>query len=307
MKIFRELKEIKGLALALGFFDGVHIGHKKILSALLEHAKAKGVETAVVTFEKNPSDYFSDEITPAIQTFKDKELIMDSLGIDYIFELDFEKYKNLEAIDYLQNILVKTFNPPVIVVGYNHTFGKNKVGTPAFLKDHEQKFGYECIIVPEFKYNDSEEVSSSVIRKYIQQGQLNTAKSLLGRSFSVRNSVIKGNKMARALGFPTANTIWPNTMVKLPYGVYFGFAKIGNIIKPALISWGTKPTLSDGREEILETHIYNFSEDIYGKIINVIFVEKLRDEQNFGNISALKAQIKNDFTVFEKWAKTVKI
>ena len=306
MEIFREIKQIKGLALALGFFDGIHIGHKKILSTLIQQAKATGSETAVITFEKNPNDYFSDEITPMLQTYKDKELIMDSLGIDYLFELDFEQFKELEAEEYLRDILVKNFAPPVIVVGYNHTFGKDKIGTPAFLREHEHKYGYECVVVPELKYEDTREVSSSAIRKEIQYGNLDTVKALLGRCFSVRNSVVKGNKMARALGYPTANLIWPNSMVKLPYGVYFGFVHVNGKMSPSLISWGTKPTLSDGSEEILEAHIYDFDQDLYGKILNVTFVEKLRDEQNFGNVLVLKTQIQKDYKAFEKWAKSVK-
>ena len=303
MEVLHEINTNKGLVIALGYFDGVHIGHKKIISQITQQAKLKGTKSAIITFDRNPADYFNEEPTPNIQTYKDRQLILNSLGVDFLYELDFEKYKDLDAHEYLSNVLIKNFEPQMIVVGYNHTFGKDKSGSPALLKEFASKYNFECIVVPEQKYQDKEEVSSTQIRKRIQYGHLNAVKALLGRYFSVRNSVIKGNKVARTLGYPTANLVWPSSMVKLPYGVYFGYVQTGAKMKPALISWGTKPTLSNGKNEILEAHLYDFSEDLYGKIIKVIFVKKLRDEENFGNIRVLATQLQKDYSAFEKWAK----
>jgi len=307
MQVFRELTKKEGIAIALGYFDGMHIGHKKIISTLVNAAQIQGYKTAVITFDKNPADYFNSEPTLSIQTFKDRELILSSLGVDYLYELNFESLKDLSAQEYLENILIKNFKPKIIVVGYNHTFGKNKIGNGLYLKEYSSKYGYETIIVPELRYKNKEEVSSSVIRKRIKAGHLNAVKALLGRNFSVRNSVIKGDKVATTLGFPTANLVWPNSMIKLPYGVYYGFCQVASKLYPALISWGTKPTLTDGSEDILEAHLYEFDENLYGKIIKVIFIKKARDEQNFGNIKVLTTQLKKDYELFEKWVKvTVK-
>jgi len=303
MEVLHEINENKKLAIALGYFDGIHIGHKKIISQLVQQAKMKGIKSAIITFDKNPADYFNPEPTLNIQTFKDRQLILSSLGVDYLYELNFEKYKDLDAHDYLHNVLIKNFEPEMIIVGYNHTFGKDRGGSPSLLKEFASKYNYECIVVPEQKYQDKEEVSSTEIRKRIKYGHLNAVKALLGRHFSVRNSVIKGNKIARTLGYPTANLVWPNSMAKLPYGVYFGFVQTGAKMHPALISWGTKPTLTNGKNEILEAHLYDFSEDLYGKIIKVIFVKKLRDEENFGNIRVLATQLQKDYSAFEKWAR----
>ena len=306
MKVLRELAENKGIAIALGFFDGVHIGHKKIIQTLVAKAKEKDIKTAIITFDTNPADYFNPVPTKNIQTFKDREVIFSSLGIDYLYELNFEELKDLTAEEYLENVLKKYFDPKLIVIGYNHTFGKNKEGNGAFLSQNSQKLGYELIVVPELKYNN-EEVSSSQIRKRIEKGHLNAVKAFLGRNFSVRNSVVKGDKIARTLGYPTANIVWPESMVKLPYGVYWGFCQVGSKLLPSLISWGQKPTLTPGKNEVLESHIYELDEDLYGKIIKVIFIKKVRDEQNFGNIRLLAAQIKKDYDEFEAWAKTSKI
>lgn len=303
MEVLREINENKKIAIALGYFDGIHIGHKKIITQLTQQARLKGIKSAIITFDKNPADYFSEEPTPNIQTFKDRQLILSSLGVDYLYELNFEKYKDLDAHEYLRDVLIKNFEPEIIIVGYNHTFGKDKSGSPALLKEFSSKYNYECIVVPEQKYQDKEEVSSTQIRKRIQYGHLNAIKALLGRPFSVRNSVIKGNALARTLGYPTANLVWPNSMAKLPYGVYFGFAQAGAKMYPALISWGTKPTLTNGKNEILEAHLYDFNGDLYGKIIKVLFVKKLRDEENFGNIRVLITQLQKDYEAFKKWAR----
>lgn len=306
MEVFHDISPNKKIAIALGYFDGIHIGHKKIISTLVQQAKSKNIKSAIITFENNPADYFSEEPTPNIQTYKDRQIILEALGVDYLYELDFEKYKDLSAHDYLQNVLIKNFEPEYIIVGYNHTFGKDRGGSPALLKEFAAKYNYECHVVPEQKYQNKEEVSSTLIRKRIKHGHLNAIRALLGRHFSVRNSVIKGAGMAKALGYPTANLIWPASMAKLPYGVYFGYVQANSKMSPALISWGTKPTLSNGKNEILEAHLYDFCENLYGKIIKVIFVKKLRDEENFGNIRVLATQLQKDYSAFEKWVKSSK-
>jgi len=306
MEVIHDISPNKKIAIALGYFDGIHIGHKKIISTLVQQAKSKNIKSAIITFENNPADYFSEEPTPNIQTYKDRQIILEALGVDYLYELDFEKYKDLSAHDYLQNVLIKNFEPEYIIVGYNHTFGKDRGGSPALLKEFAAKYNYECHVVPEQKYQNKEEVSSTLIRKRIKHGHLNAIRALLGRHFSVRNSVIKGAGMAKALGYPTANLIWPASMAKLPYGVYFGYVQANSKMSPALISWGTKPTLSNGKNEILEAHLYDFCENLYGKIIKVIFVKKLRDEENFGNIRVLKTQLQKDYEAFKKWAKLAK-
>lgn len=306
MEVFQEINENKNIAIALGYFDGIHIGHKKIITTLVQQARLKKIKTAVVTFDKNPANYFNEEPILNIQTFKDRQLILNSLGVDYLYELNFEKYKDLSATEYLRDVLVKNFEPKIIVVGYNHTFGKEKSGNVQLLKEYATNYNYKCIVIPEQKYKNKEEVSSTQIRKRIQYGHLNAIRALLGRYFSVRNSVIKGDKIARNLGYPTANLIWPNSTVKLPYGVYFGYAQFDARMIPALISWGTKPTLTDGNNEVLEAHLYEFNENLYGRIIKIIFVKKLRDQENFGNIRVLATQLQKDYSAFQKWARIVK-
>ena len=306
MEIYNEINKNENIIIALGFFDGIHKGHQKIISTLVAQSKILGVPCAVVSFSDNPANYFSNENIPNISSFKDKQAILESLGVDYLYELDFEQYKDLSAIEYLKDVLIANFKPKMIIAGFNHTFGKDRLGNPQLLKEYSDKFGYECVITPEQKLSDETEISSSIIRKKIQTGQLDEVKALLGRIFYVRNSVIKGDKLATTLGYPTANLIWPNSIVKLPYGVYRGFVQVDEQLLPALISWSNKPTLSDGKSEIIEAHIYNFDKNLYGKIIKVMFEKKMRDVENFGNIRVLKTQLQKDYNAFEKWAKLIK-
>ncbi len=305
MEVYSEVNKNENIIIALGFFDGIHKGHQKIISTLTAQSKILNLPCAVVSFSENPANYFSDENIPNISSFKDKQAILESLGVDYLYELDFAEFKDMSVTEYLK-ILIDNFKPKMIIAGYNHTFGKDRLGNAQLLKEYSDKFGYECIITPEQKYNDEAEISSSIIRKKIQIGSLSEVKALLGRIFYVRNSVIKGDKLATSLGYPTANLIWPNSIVKLPYGVYRGFVQVDEQLLPALISWSNKPTLSDGKTEIIEAHIYNFDKNLYGKIIKVMFEQKMRDIENFGNIRVLKTQLQKDYNAFEKWAKLMK-
>ncbi len=303
MKTFKEITLNENIALALGYFDGIHIGHKKIISTLINEAKLRGLKTAVVTFSKNPANYFSGDFVSNIQTSKQRERILASMDIDYLYEVDFGLYKDYDPLNYIENVLVKNFTPKLIVTGYNHTFGKDRTGTPLFLEENSKKFAYDYIMVSELKYNNSEKVSSSVIRDKIKSARLEEVKKLLKRNFSIENTVIRGDKLATSLGYPTANINYPDGITKLPYGVYYCHVELDLISYPALVSWGNKPTLSDGKKETVEIHIYNFNKDIYDKTIEVFFHKKIREEKKFENISELKTQLNLDYIEFEKWVK----
>ncbi len=305
MEIFQDITPNKHLALGLGYFDGIHEGHKKIIQILVDEAKKRKTKSAVITFKKNPSDYFKKQCTLNIQSLSARSKILESLGVDYLYELDFEKFKNLSAEEYLNEILIKNFEPKIIMAGYNHTFGKQKGGNSVFLKEKSKNLNFDCLIVPEQKINNKK-ISSTIIRKNIQLGNLDDVSMLLGRYFSIENIVIKGDEIASGLGFPTANIKWDDKIIKLPYGVYFGFVNIDSKTRPALISWGVKATLCKEKKETLEAHIYDFCEDIYGKNAEIFFVKKLRNQEKFENIDFLKKQIQKDYDAFKIWVKSSK-
>lgn len=297
MEIFNKPDTNPNLAVALGFFDGIHLGHKKIIDALKFEAKKRNLKTAVITFSKNPSNYFNENTALYIQTNSQKRKMLEDMGIDYFYELDFSDVKDFEAKEYIEKILIKNFKPKLIIAGYNHTFGKNRSGNSALLEEMSEKYGYDCVIVTKEEY-ENEKVSSTLVRKEIQNGNIEKITRLLNRPFAVEGKVIKGAQIARKLGYKTANIIWQKEFARLPYGVYLGFSIVEGKKYKSLISWGRKPTFENElnkEQEILEAHILDFNQDIYDKIIEVGFLSKIREQKKFENIDLLKQQLDEDF------------
>ena len=274
-------KAPKNVSLILGFFDGIHLGHRNVIEQAPEKFKK-----VIVTFSKSPAEFFTQNFN-YIYPREISYSIAEELGIDYIFEYDFENIMELTAEEYLCN-LVRNFTPKYIISGYNHTFGKNKLGNTDFLYNMQTKYHYKYIYTPEFKNNDTT-ISSTKIKELLNKGKIKEANQFLGENFKIKSKVIKGVQLGRKLGFPTANMDYPKNIVRLPYGVFS--AKIFN--KPAILNWGIKPTV-DGKKEVLELHIINSNIDLYGKEISFEIIDKIRDERKFKNLEELKTQINKD-------------
>lgn len=271
----------KNVSLILGFFDGIHLGHRELILQA-----PNNTEKVLITFSKSPAEYFTSEfkyIYPRNISYS----IAEKLGIDYILEYNFSEILNISAEYYLNN-LIENFEPKYILSGFNHTFGKNKLGNAKFLKEKQQEYNYKYICVPEYK-KDEKTVSSTYIKELLADGQISKANSFLGENFKIKSKVIKGAQIGRTIGFPTANMKYPKDIIRLPYGVYY--AKAFNM--PAILNWGVKPTV-DGKEEVLEIHIPNWEKDLYEKELEIEIIDKIRDEQKFKNLEELKTQIKKD-------------
>ena len=301
MKIFRTINHNPDLALALGYFDGVHLAHQKLISHVVDYAKENKKKSAVVTFEINPANYFNKEKVYNVCSNEERLERIETLGVDFVYILDFEQYMQYEALDYLENVLVKNFQPCCIATGFNHKFGRGKEGDTKLLSKYSDKFGYKYMELTPQKIQTCL-ISSSNIREMISNGHIRNANLLLGHSFSLKNNVVKGDAIARKLGFPTANIFWPNNIVHLPHGVYFGYAIVDKTY-PALINWGVRPTFDGSDEEVVEVHILNFDSQIYGKIIRVLFLMKIRGEFKFPNKEALIKQIQEDVETAKKLAR----
>lgn len=301
MKVFKTINHNPNLALALGYFDGVHLAHQKLISSVADFAQKNSKKSAVVTFETNPANYFAKEKIYNICSNEERLERIEALGVDFVYMLDFEEYMQFEALEYLENVLVKNFEPCCIAVGYNHKFGRGREGDTKLLSKYSERFNYHFMELTVQKIQSCL-ISSSNIRQMITEGHIRNANLLLGHSFSLKNNVVKGNMIARTMGFPTANIFWPNNIVHLPHGVYFGFVIVDKTY-PAVINWGKRPTFEGDDEEVIEAHILNFDSKIYGKIIRVLFVMKIRDEIKFPNIEALTKQIQEDVETVRKLAR----
>lgn len=294
MEIIRELKQIPNLSLALGFFDGVHIGHQAVISCAVEFAKETNCQSAVVTFKEHPYCFFKGVSPKYILTLEDKYKYLEELGVDYVFELDFASIYNLTPLQYLEDVLVKYFYPRAISTGFNHKFGVDKTGDVKFLSDHQDKFDYLYFATPpQSIFGDV--VSSTAIRQFIKSGVVDMASSMLGRKFAVSGTVIKGRELGRTIGYPTANIIYPLDIVEPPYGVYDVNVELddGSIYR-GLANFGVSPTVSNDGICILEVYLLNFEGDLYDRDIKVHFTKMIRPEIKFNNLDELKTQIEFD-------------
>ena len=249
MQVFYELTENKNLALALGYFDGVHLGHQKVIKSAVDYAQNNGKKSAVITFKDHPCCYFYGVCPKYILSRKQREEEIAKLGVDFLYELDFnETLAGLSAEEYLKNILIKYFSPAAISTGFNHHFGARKSGDAEFLRQHQDRFKY--FEIPPQKINN-EIISSTAIRNYLNKGEIAKANEMLGKNFSISGKVIEGQKLGRKLGFRTANLIYPAEIVDIPFGVY----EVQTTYGKGITNFGIRPTVSSTKKAFLETHI----------------------------------------------------
>ena len=293
MQIIKNLEYLKNLSIALGFFDGVHTAHQKVIASAVDYAGKNGLKSAVITFKNHPVCYLKNVQPSYICQRKFSYNLIETLGVDYLIELDFTLISGLSAVDYLEKILIKYFSPKAIFTGFNHTFGAKRSGDAKFLTDNSVKYGYEYFEIPPQKIN-SEIVSSSKIRDYIKCGNVESANAMLGREFSVSGEVIEGNKIGRTIGFPTANILYPQNIIELPNGVYGVKVLAGGKEYRGIANFGSKPTVCENCSKILEVNIFDFNENIYFQNIEVKFLKFIRSEKKFSGLDELKEQIQKD-------------
>ena len=283
----------KGLAVALGNFDGVHLGHRKLFAKVLEEGKRLNIKTMVYTFEVHPNHLLAPE-KPFHQIMDNYQKVktIELLNLDYLYLDDFVKVKDIRAVDFAEKILKDKFNVKSVTIGWNYTFGYKGEGTAEMLLELGRKLGFVVNILSPVQIN-GHTVSSTLIRHYIRTGDMEDAALYLGRNFSLRSRVIHGKRNGGKMGIHTAN-LEIDSIMTLPHkGVYAtNTIYLGNTYK-SVTNVGTNPTF-DGQETTVETHIFDFKGNLYGEFIEVEFLKKLRDEIKFQNIKALIDKIAED-------------
>lgn len=298
MEILNKLKSEENLAIALGFFDGIHLGHKAVIMSAVDYAKKHNIKSAVVTFRQSPYVAINNVKPNYIMTLEEKIRTIKKIGVDYLYLLDFtEDLAKQTASDYLKN-LVDNLHPKMIVTGFNHYFGYNKSGGVDYLRLMQDEYGYEFKEVSPIKLQNGI-ISSSEIRKALSEGNIQKANAMLGYRFYVKNEIIKGRQIGRKIGFKTANLKMPEKMLNLPDGVYAVEIEVFGKKHMSIANFGSNPTVTDDTQKFLEVHIIDFNEDIYGQIVKVNFLTKIRDEKKFQSLAELKTQIKKDIECLE--------
>jgi riboflavin kinase / FMN adenylyltransferase len=292
----RSLPRFRNAVITIGTFDGVHLGHKAILKEVAAHAQKVNGESVLLTFEPHPRKLlFPDQPLGIITPLSQKLKFITEAGIQHVVIVPFTlQFAALSAHDYVKDFLVGIFHPHSIVIGYDHRFGHDRTGDLKLLEQYTRKFGFELTEIA-VQLIDDAAVSSTKIRKAIQEGRVNQAAEMLGRNYSLIGTVTHGNKLGRTLGYPTANLNPVDKDQIIPAnGIYAIRALHGNIMYDGMMSIGFNPTVSDTKELKIEANLFEFDSDIYGDDLEIFFVDKLRDEQKFESLDALVQQLHND-------------
>ncbi len=303
MIIVRGVKQLNQCSnhpvITIGNFDGVHLGHQKIISLAIEQAKLRGGKSIALTFKPHPQAALNPQREiQLLTTYPEKIEIFENLGVDITIEEPFSReFSTIEPEEFFNEVLLKRLGAECIVVGYDFGFGKNRGGHLDVLKELCKVAQVELIVVPPMRL-ESEIVSSSRIRTYLLGGLVPEANRLLGRRFCYQGIVSHGEGRGHQLGFPTAN-LRPESKLTLPFGVYATASTFKEKTYPSITNIGVRPTFQEGTsttatEPLIETHLLDQALDLYGHRLEVSFIQRLRAEQKFSSIDALKKQIQAD-------------
>lgn len=284
------------LAMALGFFDGVHLGHKKVIKSAKEYAVVNGLKSAVMTFDPHPSVVLGKDVQHAkyITPTEDKIKLIENLGIDYLFIIRFSKeFAQLLPQEFIDQYIIG-LNVKHVVSGFDYTYGRMGKGTTETMPFHSRN-QFTQTIVPKLASSQDEKISSTFIRSLIREGKMEEITQHLGRNYTITGIVVHGDNRGKSLGFPTANIQVKEDYLTPPVGVYAVRVKINEIIYQGICNIGYVPTFNkDGNRLTIEVHLFDFDEDIYGKTVVIEWHLRLRDEKKFSSVQQLIDQISND-------------
>lgn len=299
MRIYYSLDDfspVKNAVVTSGTFDGVHVGHKKILTRLSEVARKNAGETVVITFWPHPRLvlYPNDTELKLLNTFEEKAALLKKEGVQHLLRIPFTKeFSQLTSEQFIRNILVDKIGTKKLVIGYDHHFGKNREGSFEQLKLNGPTYGFE---VEEISKQDVDHVtvSSTTIRKAIESADIELANDLLGQRYSLSGRVVKGDQIGRQLGYPTANIEIDSLHKLIPAdGIYAVYVHHADAVYKGALYIGNRPTV-DGTKKVIEVNIFNFNREIYGESLTVEFHKFIRGDQKFDSLDELKAQIDID-------------
>lgn len=282
--------------LTIGTFDGVHRGHRAILDRLIRRAKELGGQSVLITFDPHPRTVLQpDKPLSLLQTLNEKQESLAATGLDHLIVMPFTtEFAALSAEAYVRDFLVARFHPHTLIIGYDHRFGRDRSGDFALLEQMSGNYGFHVEEIPVQEIEDSA-VSSTRIRRALLAGQVDLAAELLGRPFSFSGRVERGEQRGRTIGFPTANLALQTANKLLPgNGVYAVRVEGAMGSYGGMMNIGVRPTVSHAGQRSIEVHLFGFSGDLYGQTLKVFCIARLREEQTFNGIEALKEQLGKD-------------
>lgn len=297
-----ELKE-KGTAVALGYFDGIHIGHKMVLNKALQKAEEKNLVPVVMLFDIHPRKLISGKIPPMLTSEERKREILINMGFTVV-DFNFREAMDYAPDEFIEKIIVNKLNAKVVSCGFDYHYGKGGKGNSDTMREELAKRNIEFFSA-EPVYFGKEIVSSTEIRKLISEGEIERANAMLGEDFSYDFMVEKGDGIGRTIGVPTINQFFPKDFIVPKFGVYASMTWVDDKVYPSVTNVGIRPTVSKDSMRS-ETCILDFSGDLYGKKVQVQLIKYLRDEIKFPDLEALKLAIEKDIIIARKVYKEVK-
>jgi len=299
LKVYTDIsdfKDVKNPVVTTGTFDGVHVGHQKIISRLKDVAREQSGETVLLTFYPHPRMVLfpEDNDLKLINTQQEKIELLEHYGVDHLIIYPFTKeFSRLTSVEFVRDILVNSMKTKKLVIGYNHHFGRNREGSFEHLKEYGPLYGFDVEEIPA-KDIDHIEISSTKIRNALQTGDIKTARTYLGHAFSLTGQVVDGKKIGRTIGYPTANIVVEDKYKLIPAdGIYAVKVKHKDVMYGGMLSIGYNPTVN-GEFKTVEVNIFDFDKEIYGDTATIYFLERLRDELKFSGLEELKAQLAID-------------
>ena len=299
MKIINDNKPINKknyLVATIGYFDGIHYGHKKILNTIVKDAKKNNGQSMVITFWPHPRIILGkNDNVQLLSTLKEKEKILKNIGIDILYLINFTKeFSKIKALDFITNFLEKKLKIDKLIIGYNHSFGNKREGNFNFLNKNKKHYNFNIQEISKQQINKKLEISSSIIRNKLEQGNVKKASIMLGHSYYLHGKVIKGDGIGSTIDYPTANIDINKSKKIIPKdGVYTIQVIIKNKTYYGMLNIGYRPTVN-GKNRRFEVHIFDFKSNIYDEKIKIEFLEKIRDEKKFKNLHLLKKQLIKD-------------
>ncbi len=297
MKVFHDLNNaniLRPTCLTLGVFDGLHLGHQRIMQTVVTRAAATNTTPTVITFDPHPRSVLSpDNAPPLLQTLDQRLSAFEFLGIKQTVVIRFDQeFAAIDANEFLRETVHERLQSKEVFLGEGFGFGKNRAGNIELLRQISRDLGFFAEEVPEIQLRGIR-ISSSKIRQFLQAGKVNLARRMLGRPYGVEGQIVRGFQRGRTIGFPTAN-LKPKNRVVPKYGVYATATLIDDVWRRSITNVGVRPTFENETEPSVETFIFDFDSDLYGDSLRLRFLYRIRDEKKFSSMEELKAQIKKD-------------
>lgn len=297
MKIFHGVENaniLKPTVLTLGVFDGLHLGHQQIMQTVVERSKRVDAVPTAITFDPHPRAVLHPESAPPLlQTLDQRLASFEVLGIEQAIVVKFDReFAAQPAEDFLTNILRERLQAKEVYLGKGFAFGKDRGGNIELLREMSEKLGFVADEVDEVQIRGAR-ISSSAIRKLLAEGRVNLARRMLGRPYGVEGVIIRGDRRGHTIGFPTAN-LKPHNRVIPRFGVYATATLIDGIWRKSITNIGVRPTFESDADPSIETYIFDFDRDLYGDVLRVRFLHRIRDERKFSGVDELKVQIEKD-------------